>query len=235
MTEAELLERVRELRERGRSPKEIARGLRVPSSRVEPLVRALAAERPIAAPSLAGCWVSPGWTKGLGVAGHPDWPGAAGGHPTDAHPEGSGLVSVLVAWEQRYGATSCCAYLVDTWCLGVKDVVGPRTLKAAKLPAFRDSCFAAYDAHPLSAPIDLAQHLVWGAVDYARSLGFEPHPDFAAAADHLDRPDGPCPITFGNDGTPCYVEGPHDDADRVVRTLERSVSDGNFHFTVALR
>lgn len=230
MTEAELLERVRDLRQQGRSPKEIATGLRVPRARVDPLVRALAAERPIGPPPLAGCWVSPGWADGLGVEGHSDWPGAGGGH----NPDGGGLVCVLVGWGQRYGGTSCCAYLLDTWCLGVKDVVGPRTLKAAKLPAFRDGCFAPSDAQPLSAPIELAQHLVWGAVDYARGLGFEPHPDFAAATDHLERPDGPCPITFGNHGTPCYVAGPYDEPDRVVRTLERSVGAGNFHFSVAV-
>lgn len=34
---------------------------------------------------------------------------------------------------------------------------------------------------PLSIPLELAQQLVYGAEEYARGLGFEPHPDDAAA------------------------------------------------------
>jgi hypothetical protein len=27
-----------------------------------------------------------------------------------------------------------------------------------------------------------------------------------------------------------YIQGPHDDAARIMRTLRRSVGDGNFHY-----
>jgi hypothetical protein len=43
MTNPELIERVRELRQRGRTPKEIARALGLPPAAVAPLVRAVAA------------------------------------------------------------------------------------------------------------------------------------------------------------------------------------------------
>lgn len=83
-----------------------------------------------------------------------------------------------------------------------------------------------------SAPIELARHLVLGAVDYARGLGFEPHQDFWATAGHLGSLDGPCAIEFDNDGEPFYVEGPHDDSLRNMHTLERSVGEHNFGFIV---
>lgn len=35
---------------------------------------------------------------------------------------------------------------------------------------------------------------------------------------------------FGRDGKPFYVAGPHDNPDRVIRTLEQSVGEDNFHF-----
>lgn len=60
----------------------------------------------------------------------------------------------------------------------------------------------------------------------------EPHPDFAAAAGHLDPLIDPSAIGFGCDGTPHYVQGPYDDADRIVRTLRERVGVDNFHFTV---
>jgi DNA-binding CsgD family transcriptional regulator len=46
MTEAQLLDRVRDLREQGRSPKQIARALGLSPATVVPLVRRLAQERP---------------------------------------------------------------------------------------------------------------------------------------------------------------------------------------------
>jgi hypothetical protein len=88
--------------------------------------------------------------------------------------------------------------------------------------------FRAYAGTPIAAPFDLAQHLVFGAVEYARGLGFEPHRDFAAAAGHLGSWTGPSAITFGHDGQPWFIEGPHDDTRRVMKTLERTMGRGNF-------
>jgi hypothetical protein len=65
---------------------------------------------------------------------------------------------------------------VDVYCLGVKDVVGPRAMDERRATDFRRSFFAAYRARPLEAPLEPAQHLVFGAVEYARGLGFEPAP-----------------------------------------------------------
>ena len=173
MPDPELMERVRTLRERGSSPKEIARALRLPPATVAPLIRAVAAERPPAAraPVIAGCWVSAGWAAGLSVNDHPEWP-------------------VMAA----------------TGDLGREGLV--------------------------TVPVDLARHLVFGAVAYARELGFEPHPDFAAAAGHLEPWSGPSAISFGRDGKPFFMPGPYDDAASVMKTLKRSVGRGNFDFTL---
>ena len=70
---------------------------------------------------------------------------------------------------------------------------------------------------------------------YARGLGFEPHADFAKAGRHLGEWDGVCDLEFGRDGTPMYIEGPHDDTWRIMHTLRQNVGDGNFHYLVGLR
>lgn len=75
---------------------------------------------------------------------------------------------------------------------------------------------------------------MWGAVDYARSLGFEPHPEFAAASGQLGAWAGPGAITFGQDGIPMYMSGPHDNPRAVLRTLSRAVGEGNFHFVTSM-
>ena len=72
---------------------------------------------------------------------------------------------------------------------------------------------------------------MFGAVAYAHELGFEPHPDFARCVSHLGAPwEGTSDITFGRDGKPTFIQGPHDRPNRVIRTLRRSVGRGNFDF-----
>jgi hypothetical protein len=183
MPDPELTERVRALRERGRSPKEIARALKLPPATIAPLVRAIAAQTAPENPALvlARCWVSAGWSSGLTIHGQPDWPGADAPRDFDELAP-SGLVTVLVAAERGGSKVSVCGYLVDVYCLGVKNALGPRGLDRRKLPEFVHQYFQTHDELPVPAPLDLARHLVFGAVAYAGDLGFEPHSDFAAAA-----------------------------------------------------
>jgi len=229
MDSEELLGQVRALRGKGYSPKRIARALGVPPATVVPLVQAIAAERQadVAEGEVVGCWISPGWSQGLTVNGHPEWPDV---DAADAGPQG--LVSVLVERHQHRGKVAVCGWLVDVWCLGVKDVVGPRNLDSRRAAELRDSFFAAYRARPLQAPVELAQHLVFGAVEYARSLGLAPARGFAATTGHLGPWAGPSAIGFGRDGKPYFIQGPHDDATKVIKTLEDSVGRDNFHFLV---
>ena len=230
MPDDELLERVRELRARGRSAKEIARALKVRPATVTPLIRRLAAAEPREneAP-LIGCWVNQGWSSSVRFTGHPEWPDTGAGETGE-----SGLVIVVVARE-RGSSARVCEFLVDTWCLGVKNALGPKPVERRKLPSFCADAFRSYPGAPVEVPLVLAQRIVFGAVGYARGLGFEPHADFAKAAGHLGEWDGVCDLEFGRDGMPMYIEGPHDDTWRIMRTLRRNVGDGNFHYLVGLR
>jgi hypothetical protein len=229
MDNEELLERVRALRATGRTPKDIARALGLRPTQVAPLVRSIAAEHNASAAerNLAECWVSPGWSRGLTIEGHPEWPDVDA-----ADTEALGLVSALVTRQERYGRVRLCGWLVDVYCLGVKDVVGSRVMDERRATDFRSSFFGAYDARPLETPLELVQHLVFGAVEYARGLGFEPARGFAATTDHLGSWTGPSAISFGSDGKPFFVQGPHDDADAILQTLQRSVGRDNFTFLV---
>lgn len=55
-------------------------------------------------------------------------------------------------------------------CLGVKNVVGPLVMSARQCEEFTGQFFGAYPEPPLAATLELAQDLVCGAVEYARSL-----------------------------------------------------------------
>jgi hypothetical protein len=231
MPTEELLERVRALRRQGRSPKEIARALGLPRATVTPLIRTIAAESNKDAPerTIAGCWVSPGWARGLTVHGSPAWPGL----DVRADSGASGLVTIVVARDLSGSRVSACRYLVDVYCLGVKDAFGPRVMDRRKLPEFVFRTFSAYDGSPMAAPVELARQLVFGAIEYARGLGFEPCSDFDARADHLGPRQGSSVISFGREGKPFFIQGPRDNARQIMRTLENSVGRDGFHFIVA--
>jgi hypothetical protein len=107
--------------------------------------------------------------------------------------------------------------------------------KRRKLPSFCADAFRGYPGAPVEVPLVLVQRIVFGAIRYARGLGFEPHADFAKAAGHLGEWDGVCDLEFGRDGMPRYIEGPHDDRWRIMHTLRQNVGDGNFHYLVGLR
>lgn len=225
----ELLARVRILRAEGSTPKQVAGTLGLAPAEAARLVRRVAREDASSAPEppVVGCWVSPGWSQGLTAPAH--WPGQ-----DVADGPGHGLVSVLVAREPRRGKVSVCGYLADVYCLGVKDVLGPKVLDVADLRAFVGSYFAAYDALPVVAPIEMARELVWGAVAYARDLGFEPHRDFDRVAGHLGSWEPTGVVRFGQEGMPYFVGGERDDASRILATLDGAVGAGNFHYLVAV-
>jgi hypothetical protein len=229
MSSHELVDRVAELRRAGRTPKEIARALGLKPAEVTLLIRAVAAAAPKREAPLAGCWVTDHWAHGLTVTGHPNWPGMSAAEPGQ---DPSGLASVLVARDPGSNAT-VCGYLVDAWCLGVKDIIGPSSVDRRKLPQFVHRYFSTRNATPVPAPLELARHLVFGAADYARRLGFEPHPDFARGASLLGEwQAGSSDVTFGMDGRPMYISGPRDDAHGIVARLRAKVGDGNFGFVI---
>ena len=229
MDDHERLARVRALRAQGCTPKQVARVLGVSSAEATRLVRHSARGDASCAPEpqVVGCWVSPGWSKGLEAPA--EW-------PDNDVPDGigHGIVSVLVAREHRREKVSVTGYLVDVYCLGVKDVVGPKVMDDADLRAYARTYFRVYGAPALAAPIEMARELVWGAVAYARNLGFEPDPGFEQVAGHLGLSEPTGVVRFGRHGKPYFVQGVRDNATRILRTLERSVGEGNFHFLVAV-
>jgi hypothetical protein len=227
--QSDLIDRVQELRAADYTPKEIAAALGIDKATATRLVRAAAAHRDLAPEP--GCWISPGWSHGLRIDERPGWPAEEGGH---AASPGAGVAVVLLGVPEPHSRVSTCSFLVDPWCLGVKNTIARRSMSTRRFAAHRAEIFAPWQCGGIQVPIDLARHLVLGAVDYARQLGFEPDPDFDAVAPVLGQLDGRCGIEFGRDGKPFYTNGPHDDAQAVLRTLERAVGPDGFHFSVEI-
>ncbi|MGW7002268.1 hypothetical protein ACWGCW_05395 [Streptomyces sp. NPDC054933] len=230
----ELLVRVRELRERGSTPKQIAKALGLRPAQATALVRRVAEaaqahtapdERPV-----AGCWVNAGWSAGLGLAGAPGW-AAADPFGQEPDPDTGGFAQILLARRERGSRVTVTGFLVDVYCLGVKNVTGPEVMGSGSLTTYVPTYYSAFNHPPLPIRVEQAQTIVHGAVAYARGLGFEPSADFTDAAAHLGTPPGDRPtIGFGRDGKPFYFSGPYDDPRKVVQTLERARGTGNYHY-----
>ncbi|MGH2843696.1 MAG: helix-turn-helix domain-containing protein [Solirubrobacteraceae bacterium] len=209
--------------------------LAISKSDAAQLVRTVATVSETATAGRAGdhsrCWVNPGWRHGLRIDGHDHWPGDAGSAPQAS---GSGIAVVMIATPDRRDRLRMCTFLVDTWCLGVKNAMGPKRMRTHEFDAIRRQCYAQWHSQGIAVPLELAQHLVLGAAEFAQDLGFEPHPDFKRARPALGSWSGPSAITFGMNGTPHYINGPYDDPQRVLATLERTVGRKGFHYTVSL-
>jgi hypothetical protein len=164
---------------------------------------------------LHGCWIMEGW-------------------------QDEGITPVVVARSQDNGRILFGVYLVDYYCLGIKDAYtrvdySPNRFER-DLPQF---CANA----PISCPVELAHELIYGALEYAQKLGFDPHPDFykQKADKILDPPDAhprTNGVTFGKDGKPFYVSGPYDTemkSKSVINTLMRTRGPGNFDYLIGFR
>jgi len=131
-----------------------------------------------------------------------------------------GITFVLVCRTRDDGLTDVGAFLVDLYCLGVKDAFFEAEMSKAELDTllierlpeeFRERI------HPACA-----KKLIEGAIDYAETLGFAPHRDYRKARKVLSSLDAAaCPreFTYGCDGRPCYVRGLNDSEERTDRIL----------------
>ncbi len=145
----------------------------------------------------------------------------------DGENHGLGLVIVARSVSNRF---RYCSYLVDYWCLGVKDAIGPRQVDRYKYEQFVQHAYGMYPEGFAEITLQQAQDMIFGAVEYAAKLGLKPHADFAAAKDHLGEWNHKTELEFGQDGKPFFMSGPYDNVNKIMRTLTQTVGANNFDF-----
>ena len=144
--------------------------------------------------------------------------------------------TAVVARKTGFGEVTVGIFLLDVFCLGIKDVIF-REMAIAEFDEFLDGMSRAI---PFS-PADLAyvRKLLKELEQYARSLGFAPPADFQAAEILLGdvrAEDCTASFEFGDGGMPHYIPGPSDTPSQIRQRLKRlraKLGDGGFHFTEA--
>jgi hypothetical protein len=146
------------------------------------------------------------------------------------------LGGVLLSRELPNGEVAFGHFLVDLSCMGVKDVFG-RVVSRAEYNHLVEDINEHYELLQ-ATPADV-RNLVEGAVEYARNLGLEPHPDYQRVAPifgDIDRQEAKKHFEFGDsDGRPHFVAGPNETPQRcyqILSILEHSCGKGGFDFTV---
>ncbi|MBO0800042.1 MAG: hypothetical protein J2P31_14570 [Blastocatellia bacterium] len=148
-----------------------------------------------------------------------------------------GMGTVIVSRKTSAGIIAAGVYLLDVFCLGVKDAFArPMTREE-----YRDtiSGISRQESMKKVEPA-VAKKLVENAVAYARNLGFEPHPDFRLAQkllEDIDASSCTMEFTFGDRGKPHFISGPYDSQARIAQikeTLERTCGKGNYIITILL-
>jgi hypothetical protein len=147
----------------------------------------------------------------------------------------NGFGQVAVARFKLSGDAEVGVFLVDLYCLGIKDAY------------FLQVSESEYDTKILARMAETgggkeslspacARKLVEGAVHYAQGLGLAPHLDYKKAcrvfggirSEECDRA-----FTYGHDGKPLFVQSPNDSPEfvhRVMMTLTRRLGTEGFHY-----
>jgi hypothetical protein len=145
-----------------------------------------------------------------------------------------GLALVWVGRKTGYERYLVCTYLIDYWCLGLKDTIGIRKFNGSQYQEFLNKCYLAFNEGYCSITLPEAQAIVYGSIDYAESMGLKPHRDFEQTKEHLGQLDSPIELSFGRDGKPCYIQGPYDDTPGILKALKLHVGEGNFNYLMEL-
>lgn len=146
-----------------------------------------------------------------------------------------GICTAILSRQLPTGEVAYSVFLVDRYCLGVKDAFGGVRFR----DEYRQMVEKSDEKLNMKRidPADL-RYLVEQSVEYARDLGLEPHSDyprFSAIFGDIDPEQASLQVEFGKDGKPLFYAGPHDDShkcQRIIETLRESCGDDGFDYVL---
>lgn len=146
-----------------------------------------------------------------------------------------GLAHVIVTRRRKDGDLCMGVFLVDTYCLGVKDVTYSPKVTDDKI---REFIWNAVDTNSefREATYEEVHNLILGAIEFAEEAGIEPHKDFDIAAGILEEDRDDIPLIsydYGKDGCHLLIVGPSGKESKYIRPLKEKLGD-KFHYIAPL-
>ncbi len=148
-----------------------------------------------------------------------------------------GIGNIVVSRKMPNGDIAAAFFLVDIYCLGVKDcffTVIPPAGYAQRIGRLAQEERAEYLEPACTVK------LIEDAVAYAEGLGFYPHRDYLTTKGifgSIDPTTCPKEFKFGKDGKPFYISSPNEtqaDSERIIATLTRKVGPNGFHYMIGV-
>ena len=152
--------------------------------------------------------------------------------------EDQGLGEVIICRRSASGEIALGLFLVDRYCMGVKDCFG-RIISGAEYRGMKEKMDEnGRDLRRIDAAS--ARRLVEDAVTYAESLGLKPHSDYRAARlifGDIDPSAATERFELGKDGKPYFMPGPFQspaECQLIMNKLTAVCGPQGFHFTMAM-
>jgi len=147
-----------------------------------------------------------------------------------------GVAHVVVARSHVNGNVTGCMYLVDIFCLGIKNTQYFFNIPIVEYQEMKES-MDHIEFEPIS--YNLAHNIVFAGLEYAEEYEFKPHKDFTSITRFMLEEDTEdielIDIECGLDGKPFYVNGPNEDEAKtrqILAQLERIAGPGNYDFEI---
>jgi hypothetical protein len=145
-----------------------------------------------------------------------------------------GMGTVVLARGGRDVALA--AFLVDVFCLGIKDVMF-QSLDEEAAEMYLQTTHAA--APLIAVEPSYARKLLRDLSAWSQSIGFAPHRDFEPVEKlfgDVDADASDAAFRFGRDGKPFYIPGPSESPLQIRRRVEqlrKTLGDGGFDLEIA--
>ncbi len=137
---------------------------------------------------------------------------------------------VIVTRRHTGGRVSVAVYLVDIYCIGVKDSFFRLRLEDDELEEMLDSAPSIRECS-----YDEAHNWIYGAIAWAEEAGIEPDKSFAVTKYMLEEDTDDISLIeyeFGRDGKHLLVANNNLEASRYLPLLKKNLGEGNFMFTI---
>jgi hypothetical protein len=145
-----------------------------------------------------------------------------------------GKTHIIVSRKHVNGNISFCFYLVDLFCLGVKDTYFYFNTDETDLMDRISNENQEVEFEEIS--YTLAHNIIFSAIEFAEEYGFQAHKDFARTTKYFLEEDDDkveyMDIECGKDGKPMYIDDGEDatTAKKIVNQLEKTAGKGNYEY-----
>jgi hypothetical protein len=147
-----------------------------------------------------------------------------------------GIGTLVVARGATQHHVAIGSFLIDVFCLGIKDAMF-RRLEGEEFEIYMDA--TDFGSPTISVDPSYARKLLREVAAWSQSIGFAPHRDFTAVErifGDVSADASEASFQFGRDGKPVYIPGPMDTAPLIrqrVEQLRKHLGDDGFQLETA--